>query len=247
MAGTSLHRPIGVGPALEKARRIRGLTLDEASRDTRLRIDQLTALEREDFAALPNDAFVRGALRTYAQYLGVSPDKVLTAYARHAAEPEAPRPPAGLGRIERAIAATRIRDNQRFLLLGAATLVALLVLFGLLARDRGAPAPASIPSTAPPPASVAATIDAVLVAQRPVQVTVTVDGAPETHDMEEGETLSFAAQEELVLDVADGGAVQVTVAGKDLGAPGEPGEPWNETFTFDIRQSPGTATSAATP
>jgi hypothetical protein len=111
MAGTSLKRPIGVGPALEKARRIRGLSLDEASRDTRLRVDQLTALETEDFAALPNDAFVRGALRTYAQYLGVDPDKVLGAYGRHAAEPVAPAPPEGLGRIERAIAATRIRDT----------------------------------------------------------------------------------------------------------------------------------------
>ena len=247
MAGTSLQRPIGVGPALEKARRIRGLSLDAASRDTRLRIDQLTALESEDFAALPNDAFVRGALRTYAQYLGVNPDKVLGAYAKHAAEPEAPAPPEGLGRIERAIAATRIRDNQRFLLFGAATLVILLLLFGLVARDRGAPAPAAIPTTAPPVATASSTIDAVLVALRPVGVTVTVDGAPESYAMEEGETLSFAADEELVLAVADGGAVQVTVAGRDLGAPGEPGTAWTDTFTFDVRESPGATTGSPTP
>jgi cytoskeleton protein RodZ len=247
MAGTSLQRPIGVGPALEKARRIRGLSLDEASRDTRLRTDQLTALENEDFAALPNDAFVRGALRTYAQYLGVNPDKVLGAYAKHAAEPQAPAPPDGLGRIERAIAATRIRDNQRFLLFGAATLVILLLLFGLVARDRGAPAPAAIPTTAPPAATASSTIDAVLVALRPVEVTVTVDGAPEIHDMEEGETLSFSADEELVLAVADGGAVQVTVAGRDLGAPGEPGTAWTDTFTFDVRESPDAATGSLTP
>lgn len=247
MAGTSLQRPIGVGPALEKARRIRGLSLDEASRDTRLRVDQLTALETEDFAALPNDAFVRGALRTYAQYLGVDPDKVLGAYGRHAAEPVAPAPPEGLGRIERAIAATRIRDNQRFLLLGAATLVLLLLLFGLVARDRGAPAPAAIPTTAPPTASVSSTIDAVLVALRPVEVTVTVDGAPETRDMEEGETLSFSADEELVLTVADGGAVQVTVAGRDLGAPGEPGSAWTDTFTFDVRPSADATAGSPAP
>lgn len=241
MAGTSLTRPIGVGPALEKARRIRGLSLDEASRDTRLRVDQLTALETEDFGALPSDAFVRGALRTYAQYVGVNPDKVLSAYASHAEDPAPPPPPEGLGRIERAIAATRIRDNQRFLLLGAATIVVLLLLFGLVARDRGAPAPAAIPTGAPPSATATSTIDAVLVAQRPAEVTVTVDGAPETHDMEENETLSFSATEELVLSIADGGSVQVTVAGKDLGAPGEPGQPWTNTFTYDVRQDPGTA------
>lgn len=247
MAGTSLQRPIGVGPALEKARRIRGLSLDEASRDTRLRVDHLTALETEDFGALPNDAFVRGALRTYAQYLGVSPDKVLGAYARHAADPVAPPPPGGLGRIERAIAATRIRDDQRFLVLGAVTLVALLLLFGLLARDRGAPAPAAIPTTVPPASSAAGTIDAILVARRAVQVTLTVDGAVETHDMQEDETLSFAADEQLVVSVADGGAVQITIAGRDLGAPGRRGEPWTETFTFDVRSSPAVPSETATP
>ena len=189
MAGTSLQRPIGVGPALEKARRIRGLSLDEAARDTRLRVDQLTALEAEDFEALPSDAFVRGALRTYAQYLGVRPEKVLEAYGRHADDPAPPPPPAGLGRIERAIAATRIRDNQRFLLFGAATVLVLLLLFGLLSGDSGAPPPAALPTTTSPTVAGSATIDAVLVAQRPVEVTVTVDGATETYAMEEGETL----------------------------------------------------------
>jgi cytoskeleton protein RodZ len=247
MAGTSLQRPIGIGPAFEKARHIRGLTLDEASRDTRLRVDQLLALESEDFEALPNDAFVRGALRTYAQYLGVKPEKVLDAYARHAAEPSAPPPPEGLGRIERAIAATRIRDNQRLLLVGAVTLVLLLLLFGLVERGGGAPAPATIPTAAPPTATGTSTIDAVLVAQRPVRVTVSIDGTPESHEMEEGETLSFAAEQELVLTVDDGGAVQVTVAGRDLGAPGEPGEPWSETFTFDVRQDPGVPTATPSP
>ena len=219
MAGTSLQGPIGVGPALEKARRIRGLTLDEASRDTRLRVDQLMALEVEDFGALPSDAFIRGALRTYAQYLGVSPDKVLGAYARHALTPEAPRPPDGLGRIERAIAATRIRDNQRFLLAGAALLVVMLLVLGPLSPDGGTPVPASIPLTTPSEVS-AATVDAVLVARRAVAVTVTVDGAEQAPPMEEGETLSFSADEQLVLSVADGKAVEVSVDGLDLGAPG---------------------------
>ena len=236
MAGTSLHRPIGVGPALEKARRIRGLSLDEASRDTRLRVDQLTALEVEDFGTLPNDAFVRGALRTYAQYLGVSPDKVLGAYMRHAATPAAPSPPEGLGRIERAIAATRIRDNQRFLLVGSATVTVLLLLFGLVSRDRGAPPPAAIPSTAPT-TTLASVIDAVVVARRPVELKVTEDGADETHAMAAGETRSFSATEELVLSVDDAGAVQVSVNGADLDTPGTRGEPWTSIFTSGV--SPG--------
>ena len=46
MAGT-----IGVGSALRRAREIREITLDEAVRDTKLRTDQLRALEDEDFEA----------------------------------------------------------------------------------------------------------------------------------------------------------------------------------------------------
>ena len=144
---------IGVGPALRKAREHRGLTLDEAARDTKLRVDLLAALEDEDFDALLGDVYVRGALRTYAQYLGLSPDKVVAAYARHADDPEPPPPPAKMGRIEQAMAAARIRDNQQFLLIAAA----------LAARDpagrwacwrasNGTPPPAAIPTTAASPA-----------------------------------------------------------------------------------------------
>ena len=42
-------------------------------------------------------------------------------------------------------------------------------------------------------------------------------------------------------------AVQVTVAGRDLGAPGEPGTAWTDTFTFDVRESPDATTGSASP
>jgi cytoskeletal protein RodZ len=238
MAGSSLRDPIGVGSALEKARLIRGLTLEEAARDTKLRVDQLSALEREDFEGLPGDAFVRGALRTYAQYLGLRPEKVLAIYGLHTDDPEPPPPPGKLGRVERAIAATRIRDNQRFLLFGAATLVVLLLVFGLVSRDHAAPPPAVISTTLPTPVPTSTSIAAVLVAQRPVNVTIVVDGVEETHAMAEEETLSFTATGELAITVADGGAVQLTVGGVDLGAPGEPGRAWHHTYTADNLPSP---------
>jgi hypothetical protein len=243
MAGTSLQDPIGVGSALARARLIRGLTLEEASRDTKLRVDQLTALEREDFEALPGDVFVRGALRTYAQYVGLSPDKVLQVYSRHTDEPAPPPPPGKMGRVEQAIAATRIRDNQRLLVVVALSLMGLFLLFGLVSRDHGAPPAAAIASSPPGPASPAPTIDAVLLALKPVEVTVVVDGIEETHDMAEEETLSFSAADELVITFADGGSVQLTVDGRDLGAPGEPGTEWTKTFSFGADEPSVTPTT----
>jgi cytoskeletal protein RodZ len=242
MAGPSTQDPIGVGPALAKARQIQGLSLDEAARDTKLSVDQLTALEREDFEALPGDAFVRGALRTYAQYVALSPDKVLQMYARHVDEPGPPPPPGKMGRVEQAIAATRIRDNQRLLIVAALSLLGLLLLFGLVSRDHGAPPAAAIASTSPAPVSPAPTIDAVLLALRPASVTVAVDGIEETHEMADEESLSFSAADELTITVADGGSVQLTIDGRDLGAPGEPGHEWTQTFSFGVDEPTVTPT-----
>src|SRR5687768_18505373 len=70
-----------LGPSLRKVRSARGLTLDEAARDTRIRREFLEALEDDEFERLLGDVHVRGCLRTYASYLRLSPDKVVAAYA----------------------------------------------------------------------------------------------------------------------------------------------------------------------
>src|SRR5205085_4395634 len=61
--------PTGVGTALRAAREEQGLSIEEASRDTKLRSDQLQALEDERFERLLGDVYVRGSLRSYARYL----------------------------------------------------------------------------------------------------------------------------------------------------------------------------------
>ena len=123
------------------------MSLDEAARDTRLRVDQLDALEREDFDVLPGDVYVRASLRTYASYLGLDADKIAGAYARTAEEVEPTAPPAKLGAVERAIAASRIRDNQRFLLVAATSILLILLAFGFLRGSRPhRPKPSSPPA-----------------------------------------------------------------------------------------------------
>ena len=231
---------IGVGSALRKARERRGITLDAASRDTKLHIDQLRALESEDFEALLGDVYVRGSLRTYSQYLGLSPDKVIGAYAQHADAPPPPPPPAKLGRVERAMAATRIRDNQWLMVFLAGLVLVIAVVFGLLSRGHSAPAPATLPTVAAEPDPLDRQIDAVIQAVGDVSVTVTVDGVESTYPMAAGETRTFTAQTDLTLSVTDGGAIRLTVNGVDYGVPGTPGQPWSHPFSF------GTS-DAATP
>ena len=230
---------MGVGSALRKARTKRGLTLEGAARDTRIRSDILAALEDEDFGHLMGDVYVRGSLRSYAQYLGLNPDKVVDLYGRHAEEPEPSRPPASpMGGVEGVMTASRFRDNQRLIVLGAVTLLVLAVVVGVLSRQRSAPEPAALPTPAQQP-ELDRSITADLVANRDdAQVTVTVDaGPPETVSLAEGEAQSFQASTSLVVHIADGGSVHLSVSGVDEGSPGTPGSPWEERFSFETEGS----------
>jgi cytoskeletal protein RodZ len=224
---------IGVGAALAKARTKRGLTLDEASRDTRIRVDQLQALEDEDFDQLPGEVYVRGSLRTYAQYLGLSPDKVLGLYARNAQEPEPAGPPRSpMGSVGKTMSASRFRDNQRFVVLGAVTLLVLAVVFGVLSRQRSSPAAA--PPTQIQQPELDRSITADVVANRDASVTFTIDGAaPRTSTLSRGEAVSFEASSTLQIQIADGGSVHLTLNGGDLGTPGTPGVPWVREYSFE--------------
>ncbi len=235
---------IGVGDALRKARTIRGLSLDQAARDTRIRPDLLAALEDENFEQLMGDVYVRGSLRSYAQYLGLNPDKVVQLYARHAQEPAPPtRPTSPMGAVQRVMTASRFRDNQRLILLGAVTVLVLAVALGVVSRQRAAPEPAALPTQAQQP-ELDRRITADLVANRDgAAVTVTVDaGAPQTLSLAQGEAQSFEASTSLVVRIADGGSVRLAVSGVDKGSPGTPGSPWEGTFSFETEgttSSPG--------
>jgi hypothetical protein len=230
--GSSNDTLIGLGSALRKARERRGVTLDAASRDTRLGVGQLRALEGEDFDALLGDVYVRGSLRTYAAYLGLDPEKVVGAYARHAEDPGPPPPPAKLGRVERAIAATRIRDNQRLMVVLAGIVLLVAVVFGLLSRGHSTPEVAPLPSVAEEPEPADRSIDAVVEAIRDVSIVIEADGVRTRYEVTAGETRTFSAQHTLGLRADDGAAFRLTVNGVEEGFPGTPGAPWWHEWTF---------------
>jgi cytoskeleton protein RodZ len=231
MAGT-----IGVGPALRRAREIRGITIDEAARDTKLRSEQLHALEGEAFDQLGDAVYQRAMLRTYAQYLGLRPERVLSVYAKHGDEVAPPAPPGKLGRVERGLAASRIRDNQKFLLVAAAVILVALIAVGLVSRGGATPAATietpSIGSVTAPSPSQAPGVEVIVTATDPVELTAVIDGATsEPTALQPGESMSLRATEELDLSVDDGGAIELTVDGHNAGVPGRQGQPWSATYT----------------
>jgi cytoskeleton protein RodZ len=70
----------GPGDSLRLARESRGLSLEDVARETRIRIEYLDAMERDDFRALPGDVYSRGFLRNYGSYLGLNAAEVIAAY-----------------------------------------------------------------------------------------------------------------------------------------------------------------------
>lgn len=222
---------IGVGPALRKARLLRGVTIDEASRDTKIRAEFLEALEDEDFDRLLGDVYVRGCLRSYSTYLGISPDRVVAAYSKsllHSSQPPAPAQPV---RLEPVLGASRRRDNHRLAFMVAATLLVVAAAFGVLSKSRSAPAPAQLPASPPAVQTANHEIMAALLAKREVEVTVTADGVARTFTLRAGEGRSFDATNSLTIRLSNGRAVDLTVNG----VPQETGtlaRPWQKTYGF---------------
>jgi cytoskeleton protein RodZ len=60
-----------IGRLLEDKRKELSLTLEEVEQATKIRKRYLTALERDDYAILPDAVYARGFLKTYANYLGL--------------------------------------------------------------------------------------------------------------------------------------------------------------------------------
>ncbi|HZT74085.1 MAG TPA: helix-turn-helix domain-containing protein [Terriglobales bacterium] len=88
------------GEALARARRERGLSLNEVAAATKIGVRLLRAIEASDARALPGGIFNRSFIRTYARYLGLDDKPIVGAYlavsgeepSEAAAQP-APAPP----------------------------------------------------------------------------------------------------------------------------------------------------------
>ncbi|SEG03817.1 protein RodZ, contains Xre-like HTH and DUF4115 domains [Actinacidiphila yanglinensis] len=76
----SADRP-SVGRALAQARTEAGLTVDEVSATTRVRVPILRAIEQDDFSRCGGDVYARGHIRSIARALGIDPEPLIAQYA----------------------------------------------------------------------------------------------------------------------------------------------------------------------
>ncbi|WP_370415190.1 helix-turn-helix domain-containing protein [Streptomyces fradiae] len=90
-----------IGRALQQARVAAGLTVEEVSASTRVRVPIVHAIEEDDFSRCGGDVYARGHIRTLARAVGLDPASLIEQYdAEHGGRPS-PTPAAPLFEAER--------------------------------------------------------------------------------------------------------------------------------------------------
>ncbi|TQJ90434.1 RodZ domain-containing protein [Streptomyces sp. SLBN-31] len=251
---------LSVGRALKQARIDAGLTVDDVSNATRVRIAIVHSIEADDFAPCGGDVYARGHIRTLAKAVHLDPAPLLAQYdADHGGRP-APTPAAPLFEAE------RIRPERRGPNWTAAMVAAIVAVVGFVGftafkggDDGGAKAQVAEGSTPTQSKSPSATphdkksatpksdpSDSAIAAAPQDKVTVRVtapDGkswiSAKDHNgrllfdglLAQGDSKTFQDSEKINLVLGDAGAIQLYVNGKKIEDDFQPGAVERLTYT----------------
>ena len=166
-----------VGARLREAREKRGVSLRQIANTTRISVMSLEALERSDLSRLPGGIFTRAFIRTYAQEVGLDPDRIVQDFiaelppesAAAAARPVAMEDGDALESDRKAVA-TAVK-----LVLVSLPIAAFVIYYGMQRARRPAVAPAS---TAAEPGDSATAIQPSIAPPAPGEAVSTVTPTP---------------------------------------------------------------------
>ncbi|MEU1124788.1 RodZ domain-containing protein [Streptomyces sp. NPDC005899] len=246
-----------IGLALQQARVAAGLTVEEVSVSTRVRIPIVHAIETDDFSRCGGDVYARGHIRMLARAVGLDPDPLVDRYdAEHGGRP-APTPAAPLFEAE------RIRSDPRRPNWTAAMVAAIVAVIGFVGftvfngdddgsgtaqvaegstPDRNTPTPEATKPADPKPvpsdsAIAAAPRDKVTVklsaTERKTWVSAKDHNGRLLFDglLYKGESKTFQDKERVDLVLGDAGAVELFVNGKKVEDQFEPGQVERLSYT----------------
>ncbi|MGV9644606.1 helix-turn-helix domain-containing protein [Streptomyces sp. NPDC003514] len=241
-----------IGHALRQARLDAGLTVDDVSTATRVRIAIVQAIEADNFAPCGGDVYARGHIRTLAKAVHLDPAPLLAQYdASHGGRP-APTPAAPLFEAE------RIRPERRGPNWTAAMVAAIVAVVGFVgftafkggddeggksavaeggstpSADKSTPTPKADKPKDPKPEPSDSAIAAVPQDKVTVQVSA-ADGrswvAAKDHNgrllfdglLKRGDSKTFQDSEKINLVLGDAGAIDLYVNGKKIEDDWQPG------------------------
>ncbi|MBY8338723.1 DUF4115 domain-containing protein [Streptomyces spinosirectus] len=251
---------LSIGHALRQARIAAGLTVDDVTNATRVRISIVHAIEADDFAPCGGDVYARGHIRTLAKAVHLDPAPLLEQFdAQHGGRP-APTPAAPLFEAE------RIRPERRGPNWTAAMVAAIVAVVGFVGftafkggDDGGAKSqvaegstPTHSKSASPTPTHTKADnpksdpSDSAIAAAPQDKVTVQVSAADgrswisaKDHNgrllfdglLKQGDSKTFQDSQKINLVLGDAGAIQLYVNGKKIDNQFQPGAVERLTYT----------------
>ncbi|MEV1080467.1 RodZ domain-containing protein [Streptomyces sp. NPDC050211] len=248
---------LSIGRVLQQARIAAGLTVDDLTNATRVRLPIVHAIEADDFGPCGGDVYARGHIRTLAKAVGIDPAPLLAQYdADHGGRP-APTPAAPLFEAE------RIRPERRGPNWTAAMVAAIVAVVGFVGftafkggdgGDKTQVAEGSTPSTSKtasptptkPDEPKPDPTDSAIAAAPQDKVTVQVSAADgrswisaKDHNgrllfdglLKQGESKTFQDSEKINLVLGDAGAIQLYVNGKKIDEDWQQGAVERLTYT----------------
>ncbi|MFC8363395.1 helix-turn-helix domain-containing protein [Streptomyces griseorubiginosus] len=250
---------LSVGRALKQARIAAGLTVDDVSSATRVRIAIVHAIEADDFAPCGGDVYARGHIRTLAKAVHLDPAPLLDQYAAdHGGGRPAPTPAAPLFEAE------RIRPERRGPNWTAAMVAAIVAVVGFVGftafkggddggttqvADGTTPATSKSPtpkSDKSPKDPKPTPSDSAIAAAPQDKVTVQISAADgkswilaKDHNgrtlfdglLKQGDSKTFQDSDKINLVLGDAGAIQLYVNGKKIDDDWQPGAVERLTYT----------------
>jgi len=136
-----------IGTSLREARIRRGIDFAQAEQATKIRGKYLRALEEEQFELLPAETYVKGFLRTYAEYLGLDGQLYVDEYnSRYTAGEERElRPRAARSRPKRS---RRFETNVVLVALAVIAVLTVVVISAWKSSGGGSPKAHTPPAAA---------------------------------------------------------------------------------------------------
>jgi cytoskeletal protein RodZ len=71
-----------LGEQLRNTRESKNISLEDASKDVKISMRYLKALEECDYSEFPAQTYIKGFLTNYAKYLGLDPKSMLAQYSK---------------------------------------------------------------------------------------------------------------------------------------------------------------------
>ena len=233
-----------VGEFLKHEREAQGKTMNDVAKATKMSRLILEALEADHFSVLPAPVYVKGHLKTYARFLGLSEHAVVDKYLRFTQQQDNEELEEGdAGELE--LHEEKRRVGRRWVWIAvvvAAVVVAVIIKFaasqrrGTLEPETNTSTSAAADTNTNAPAAVIEPVretavddtmiewyklELLVVAKDRTWLRVSVDGEPVADlTLEKGEQRQWEADEFFQLDVGNGGGLEFYLDGEFLGTAG---------------------------